>query len=611
MNRIVARDGRETLLALSKLKPGVIAFDTETTDLNWYRQELQGVSICDGETVVYIDITTFVSQLPHLRDFFDRVVFVIAHNITFDVKALYKCGINLFDKEWADTMVMEHLLNESGDKGLKKLAQHYLGAEVVGYETAAKSGVHSQKFAEYAMNDAEWTWNIFHIQKHRLEAEGLVPLMRDIEQPFLKALAEMEMNGINVDQPSLSEKTALLKELVFASQIKVLECAGVKPSIQMGLDGSRSIRASLDINSPQHLRELLYSKYKITPPATTKKGIPTTDRHALNAIKDQHPIVPLLLQYRKYAKLHTAFFEPLGKFIDGDGRVRPHFNDTGTHTGRLSCSSPNLQQQPKPKEDPLKTRALFVASPGFEIISCDYAGQEICILAHLSGDQTLIETLHKGYDLHLATARKFFNLDIPEEALRKGHVDYKKYVELFKKQRDQAKVINFGIAYGKGAYGFAQDFKISEEEAQKILDDYFAGFPGVKRAIDAARFSVIKNGYVTTMTGRRRRFQKSERNGEQFYVRANFREAFNFLIQGYAADMIRIATARVRELGQKHPEWNLRMLATVHDENIYEVKKEYAEVAENEIRRTFESAVQLSVPIIAETGRGESYAEAK
>lgn len=610
MNRIVAISKEEAIKALAQLKPSVVAFDTETTDLSWYKQEVHGVSICDGETTIYIDITD-ENIFPLLSTFFEQTVLLIAHNITFDVKALYKHGVNLFEKQWFDTMVAEHLIDERNEKSLKKMAEKYLGATTATYEQTVKMGIHSEKFYEYALNDAQWTWEIFHQQKGQLHDCGVVELMRDIEMPFLKALAEMEMNGITVDVDRVEEKTAELKELVFSAEIKVLEAAGHKPSIQMGLDGSRSVKSTFDVNSPKHLRELLYDKLGLKAPGKTNSGMASTDKTSLASLKNEHDIVPLILEYRKYKKLLSSFFEPLMGFVDGDGKVRPSFNNVGTRTGRLSCSKPNLQQLPQGESDPAKTRSCFTSQAGYTMITCDYSGQEIRVLAHVSQDEALIDILHKGQDLHLATAKRFYNIDVPDEALKADHPKHEEYKELYKKQRNQAKIINFGIAYGKGAFGFAQDFKITEEEAQAILDEYFNGFPGVYNAIQQAKRDVKRNGYVTSMTGRRRHFDAKENNGDKYYANASFREAFNFLIQGYSADMIRMATIKVRETSKEHPEWDLRMLATVHDENVYEVKNQYLEEAKNAIKQSFERAVSLAVPVVSKIGVGPTYNEAK
>jgi len=606
MKRIVCKSKQETIEALQTINPSVIAFDTETNQLSWYGQVVQGISFTDGKTAIYI-------QNPHdykeeLQNFFSKNSVLIAHNIVFDAKALLHLGINVFDKLWFDTMVAEHLLDEREEKGLKKLARKYLGVDTVDYEDAAKYGLESKEFSEYALNDAQWTWEILQKQKTLLENRGVVPLFVDIEMPFLKALAEMETNGIKVDKNKVLEKTLRVEQQKINKELEFLRAIGVKAHVQMTFEGLPSVVSSFDINSPQHLRELLFNKYKLSPPGKTPGGLPTTNGKMLEVMKDAHPVIPTLLEYRKMAKLHTAFLKPLPEHINADGRVRSSFNNCGTRTGRISSNNPNLQQLPRPDNDPLQIRTLFEASDGYSMISCDFSGQETAVMAHVSNDESLIEILRQGKDMHLAVAKQFFKLPIPEECLYKKHPEFKEYKEKYDSERTKAKMITFGLAYGKSAFGFAQDFKITEEEAQGILDKYFAGFPKVKKAIDEAKKLVQKQGFVVSMTGRRRHFDKNEQG---YYPNSAYREAFNFLIQGYSADMIRLATISVREKAKLYKHWNLRLLATVHDENVYEVKKEYLEEACSMIKDCFEKAVTLKVPVSSSLGIGANYGEAK
>jgi DNA polymerase I-like protein with 3'-5' exonuclease and polymerase domains len=238
-------------------------------------------------------------------------------------------------------------------------------------------------------------------------------------------------------------------------------------------------------------------------------------------------------------------------------------------------------------------------------------GQELRILAQITQEPTLIEAFKKGKDIHLATANDFFNLQIPDEGLYETSKDYETYKKKFKAERDKAKIINFGIAYGKGAYGFSKDFNISEKEAEQILDKYFRAMPRVKQAIAACEAKVRKDGFVVSGTGRRRRFTPHTDGDNKFYPRAAFREAFNFLIQGYAADMVRLASIRTYRLSREQPKWELTHLASVHDENVYSCKSEYVQEASKAIKDEFEAAVTFDMPIVASIGTGRDYGEAK
>ena len=246
------------------------------------------------------------------------------------------------------------------------------------------------------------------------------------------------------------------------------------------------------------------------------------------------------------------------------------------------------------------------------MITCDYSGQEIAVAAEQSKDETLVDTLNKGQDMHLRIANQFYELGIPDEALYKTHKDYSTYKKQFKPQRTQAKTITFGLMYGKGAYGFAKDFGIPEEEAQEIVDKYFDSMPMLRDAIQKAHDEIDLNGTVTTMLGRKRHFeQETQWNGEIGYPKKAYRQAFNFLIQGYSADMIRMAMNKVRQVGSKNKHWGLKLVACVHDEIVVEVKTEYTKEASDGIKQAMESVVNFIVPVIADIGIGKNYEEAK
>jgi DNA polymerase-1 len=610
LKRIVCTNYADAIKVIESEDWSVTAFDTETNQLKWYGQRIQGASFCNGRVNIYLDIAREPELERAIKAIFDRVVLVVAHNIVFDAKALFNSGIDIRDKLWYDTWVAEHLLDESSHKiGLKDLAQKYFNAETVDYEEAQKAGIHSQKFYDYALNDTEWTWKLFLLQKWKLEEEGLVDLMRELEGPFLKVIMEMEMNGFQVDQKRLQRTTKKLEKDLPELQEEILKLLGEKYEKQRDLFGEYTIIADFNPGSAHHLRKKLVEELKLPLTELTDGGAISVSAPSLLPFKNAHPVIPPLMKYKNALKLKTAFFDPLPKLIDPDGRVRPHFNDAGTKTGRLSCTGPNLQQLSKESKDAYGLRKCFIAPEGKSILTCDYSGQEIRIMAHISQDPTIIEALKLGKDLHLTTAKQFFNLDIPDEALYETSELYKEYKDKHKKEREKAKTILFGLAYGKGAFGFAKDFKITEEEAQKIVDRFFDQFPKVKEAINKARNTIIQQGYVTSMTGRKRRFRTNE-NG--YYSNAAFREGFNFLIQGAAADMIRMASIRVAKLPQQHPEWELKIVATVHDENVYEVKTEYLEAASDAVKREFESVLPgFSVPIVSSIGVGADYNSAK
>lgn len=560
------------------------AFDTETTSLSYMDMEVIGVSLCDGRKACYI--TNLTPQLSIcIKQLFDRASTVVAHNIVFDMKALSKLNISLTGKRLYDTMIADHLLDERREHGLKYLAKELLGHDVSSYAQASQQGTNTQEFYEYAMNDAIWTWQLMKWQQIPMVEQKLVTLFREIEMPFQFVIFEMETNGILVDMSKVSVIKQQLHEAFEDSTALLLSHLGVTPTFQSNLLGETTLISPINFNSTQVLNDILFKKMGLKPKEKTPKGVPSVGKITLDAYKD-HPFVAELIKYKTIQKLLSGFFEPMEKYVDSDGKIRSHFHDTGTRTGRLSSSSPNLQQLPKPnKAFPVATRSCFIAEPGYKMITCDFSGQELRVLAHVTQAKNMINAFLSGKDFHSATAEQF-------------GVD-----------RTRAKAINFGIAYRKGAFGFAKDWNVTEEEAQQYLDKYFAEFPEVKDAMDRNDTFINSYGYTTSMTGRRRRFDKIQANGWEGYPRKVFREGFNFLIQGYSADMMRIALNKI--YANRPKEYDIQLLATVHDEGVFQVKEEYVEEASKFIKDTFESCVHLCVPILSEIGVGKNYDEAK
>lgn len=591
---------------------GTFSFDTETTDLNYTRLEMEGFSLCDGASACYVDLIDNPEQhelLLQLKELFSNAKTIIAHNIVFDLKVLHKYGITCQHLKIYDTMIADHLLDEYRSHSLKNLSAELLYKKTIKYEEAEKAGHQSDLFYEYAINDAVWTWELCLWQQPHMKEQNLVKLFRDIEMPFQFVLLEMEVTGVLVDLDLVSKTAEDLREKSETLISELLDILGERPVIQATLTGGVTLQSPINFNSTKVLADIMFNKLGLNQVETTPSGNPAVGKNTLWALKDKHPFVSKLLDYRIVQKLLTAFFEPLPGFVDGDGRVRPQFIDTGTKTGRLACRKPNLQQLPKANKDMgIDTRACFVVPKGYKMIACDYSGQEVRVMAQVSKDPTLVSSLNNGYDMHLAVANKFYNLGIPEEALNSTHSEHEAFKDKFKDERTKAKTITFGLAYGKGAFGFSKDFGISEEEAQKIVDDYFNGMPGLRDAIDNAHKELETNGSVTSMAGRKRRFTPNEQG---YYPGQAFRQSFNFLIQGFSADMIRKAMVLVCEEAKKYPDWDLKTIATVHDESVYQVKEEYVDKAMDMIKEQFEQAVKFIVPVVADVSMGDNYGEAK
>lgn len=588
------------------------AFDTETNGAKYDQLVAKTFQFHNGTNylLVYINDRT----LPTLVEVFKSIKTLICHNITYDLQVCKKYNIPFEHIKLYDTMIAQHLIDEESELGLKFLARTILGFnDVVDYKQVAGLSETDEKFIEYALADVKYTWLLAKWQQVPMKEQGLVDVFRNIEMPFVLCIIDMETNGILIDDDEVQNTTAELRKKSEELVVQMHHILGKKYRIQMDLLGSSTIVSDINFNSSKQLGDILFKDLGLPQTEKTESGVPSVGKDAIDDLKGKHPFVDMLIQYKIVQKLLSSFFEPMPEHIQKDGRIRARFNDCGTATGRLSCTNPNLQQLPKVnKAFPIDTRKCFTVADDEVMISADYSGQELRVLAHITQEKNLIDSFNKGRDLHLATANEFFDCKIPEEALYENVKDYEIYKKKFNSERNKAKIINFGIAYGKGAYGFAQDFGTSEDEAQKILDKYFGANPGVKRSIDACTSQVKRDSFVASITGRRRRFKPfKDSQGNVYFSKSSFRQAFNFLIQGYSADMVRLAGNACYKLKKEHPEWNLKFLATIHDEILFSCKKEYQKICSEEIKKGFETAVTLAVPLVSSIATGKNYGECK
>ena len=589
----------------------VIALDTETGPygsedaLRYDRQSCLCITLTDGAHSAYILPSKEIVEI--LREVLSEST-IAFHNAIFDMKVLYKLGWHTEENELFDTMVADHLVDENRSHKLKDLAQNILGKDVTKW-TDLKAAPHTPAFIEYAINDAEWTFELMWALKAQMEAEGTDVLFREVEMPFLKVLFSMEINGILVDKSKIELTTQQLREAQMNSEARLYEILNEKYSVQYDLvSGTPRIVGNRNFNSTQQLARI-FEKLGIEVTERTATGAPSIGKRTINACKGQHEFIAELERYKIIQKLLTAFFEPLPDYIDGDGRVRPSFRDTGTVTGRLSCSKPNIQQLPKVnKAFPIETRGVFVAPPGKKLVAVDYSQQELRIAAHLSNDITIISIIMNHGDLHLINANKVFNLGIEEEKCYANHPEHEETKSKYKKERDKGKIFSFGILYGMGKHKLSKDFNVSLEEAEVLLQNYFAGYPELKRAIDSCHEQATKDLFVTTLHGRRRHFT---RNQWGKLDDSALRQSFNFLIQSAGADYIRMACINLYEYSKRHPEMDIKLLMTVHDEVVFEVNQQYADQACSDAEKLLEACGNLCVPLKAEGGVGDSYATAK
>jgi len=586
-----------------------VAVDTETTGLNYYRLEMLGISFCDGKRACYL-------HLPHasglrarvidfLREMFEsHFKALVMHNANFDLKVLHKVGIRKVPRKLFDTKVAAHLLDEESPTGLKHLAQVHLGAKTTSYKEASASGTGSYKFHEYALNDAIYTWKLHKLFNPQLYAQKLDRLFFDIEMPFQFVLMHLHINGVQFDLDELRRIETWVLEKRDQVLMELHEQAGKHYHKQKLIGGGEELVTSVNFNSPQQLIPLIESAIGKKLTDQTEGGQKSTSSTVLQKYKDS-PFVHNLLIYRVLQKAISAFIEPVYEYIDSDGRIRASFNNCGCVTGRLSCSSPNLQQLPNPDPlCPIEYRKCIVAPKGKKLVAADYSGQEMRVLAHISNDPTLLRVFREDLDPHLMTAKMLFNLPIPDECLKTSHPDYPKYKETYKEERHIGKNgINFPIIYGTTASGISKNLNISEAKAQEMIDSFMRAYPGVAKAIKRCAAEVKNRKWVATELGRRRRLDPR--------LSKSYRQAFNFKIQSLCSDILRAAMVHVQRYADCHPEMDMKIVMTVHDEILFEVKEEYAERAGKEVSEIMRDVAALRVPLEVSYSCGYTYLECK
>jgi DNA polymerase-1 len=434
-----------------------------------------------------------------------------------------------------------------------------------------------EHIGEYSAEDADFTMRLCLRQLPELEQLGLLRLCQEIEFPLIPVLARMEAAGVSLDTPYLADMS---KELERQLQNLVL-------------DIHREAGGPFNVNSTQQLRDVLFTTLKLPSQRKTKTGF-STDVNVLEALRGQHPIIERLLEYRQLTKLKSTYIDALPLLINpATGRVHTSFNQTVAATGRLSSSDPNLQNIPIRTEIGRSIRRAFIPAPGMQILSADYSQIELRIMAHISGDEALVEAFKNGEDIHATTAAKVFGVQ---------------QQEVTRDMRRKAKEVNFGIMYGIGPFGLGSRLGISQAEAREIIDRYFQRFPKVRQYINDTIRTARRDGYVGTLYGRRRYF--ADINSRNQTMRANAeRAAINMPIQGSAADMIKVAMIRIDgDLGSRG--LSSRMLLQVHDELVFEFPPVEEEQLRTLVVERMRDALRLSVPVKVEAGTGKNWLEA-
>ena len=505
-------------------------------------------------------------------------------NIKYDILVLAMHGIEVKGIIF-DTMVANYILRPEGQHSLDKQALDYLKYKTVPYSAlfenmAGKYDIREvplEKLANYSCEDADITFRIYEIQKEKIVKENLVNLCNNVEFPLISVLARMEYTGVKLDVDYLSDLSKEIERILQNLTKDIHNFAGEE----------------FNINSTQQLGKILFEKLKLSAGRKTKTGF-STDVGVLETLRNEHPIIEKILEYRQLQKLKSTYIDALPSLINpATGRVHTSFNQTVTSTGRLSSSNPNLQNIPIRTELGSRIRKAFIPGNNNLILSADYSQIELRIVAHISQDEGLSEAFRNDEDIHATTASKIFGVNIKD---------------VTKDMRRKAKEVNFGIMYGIGPYGLSSRLEISQQEAKEIITTYFKRFPKVNQYIFDTIATARKMGYVSTLLGRRRYLP--EINDRNQTVRSNAeRQAINMPIQGTAADMIKIAMIKIDKLieGKKR---NMKMLLQVHDELVFEINSHDKDKIKEEIRNEMQNALPLSIPIKVDIGIGKNWLEA-
>jgi DNA polymerase-1 len=438
-----------------------------------------------------------------------------------------------------------------------------------------------EKAAAYAGDDAAVVLRLIPQLQVELEARKVMKLFREMEMPLVEVLADMEMAGIALDKDFLGRMSSELSERLSAIEAQIFEAVGMP----------------FNINSPQQLSDMLFVRLKIEPrPQKTSTGFYSTAAGILETMSGKHPVIDLVLEYRELSKLKSTYLDALPLQVNPHtGRVHTSYNQTGSVTGRIASSEPNLQNIPIRTELGRRVRQAFIADPRQRLLSVDYSQVELRIVAHIARDEAMLEAFRLGQDIHAATAAAIYN--VPLESVTR-------------EQRRHSKAINFGLIYGMSAFGLTRTTDLTLAEAEDFVAEYFRDFPGVKRYLDGARRQATEQEYVETLLGRRRYFPGLKSQSNRNIRGREEREAVNAPIQGTAADIMKLAMLRVppalAEAGLSG-----KMLLQVHDELVLECPLKEVEQTAAVVQKVMEDAYALSIPLATEARSGMNWGEMK
>jgi DNA polymerase-1 len=584
-------------LVLEIKKTGLMSFDVETTSLDPKLAVLVGIAIAVNESGAhYLPINhamslagptqlNQVAVLEILRPILESSeIKKVGQNLKYDLRVMHNAGVKLGGL-YADTMMAAYLLDSTGQHNLAYLSRKYLGYEASSYEEVAGKGAAQITFDQvpidvatrYSAEDAWCALMLWQKLGPQLKTQHFEKLYQEIDLPLVEVIALMEEAGIKVDLPFLKKL-----EVRFEAEMKEIE-----KKVQ-----SFSKNPTLNLNSPKQLGPFLFEELKLPTQGKTKTGF-STDASVLEKLSPLHEAPRLLLEYREISKLKGTYVLPLQEISSkADARIRTSFHLTGTATGRLSSSDPNLQNIPTRSKRGQLIREAFIAEEGNVLISADYSQIELRILAHLSGDDALVDSFLKDEDVHRRTASEIFK--IQPEAVND-------------QQRGIAKAINFGLMYGKSAFALAEELDISRSDAKNMITQYFIRYAKVKEFLDDTIEFAKQHGYVATLLGRKRLLP--EIRSSNHMVRGNAeRMAMNSPIQGSASDLIKLAMIQLQKRLEDE-KFKSRILLQVHDELVLEAPQNEVEKVSALVREVMEGAQVLKVPLRVNVGVGKNWAE--
>ena len=580
--------------SLSRIKE--FSLDLETTSINALDAEIVGIAISyNSDEGFYIPLSheTDIDQLDlnyvleNLKEILESSkIKKIGQNLKYEILVFKNYSINL-GGIYFDTMVASHFLDSSLQSySLDNLSRRFLDHKMLSYKDITKIEKKEISFKQvpvdvamnYACEDSDITYKLYCIFKDKLLDKDLLVQFHKNEMPFVSVLANLESNGVFIDSKKLNDISAK-----FEKKINKIEKTIYK-----------SVGYEFNINSTLQLRDILFDKLKLKPFKKTKKGEFSTDSESLQSIENQHSIVKELLAYRFYSKLKSTYLDSLPELINvNSNRVHTSYNQTGTSTGRLSSSNPNLQNIPIKTDEGKQIRESF-SSPKNDsvIISADYSQIELRLLAHFSGDPTMLKSYKNNEDIHLNTASEIFEVPINK---------------ITSQQRSLAKTINFGIIYGIGPKRLSLQIDSDIKTAKEYIEKYFSRYSRVKNYFEDTISFTRENGYIETILNRKRYLK--DINSKNFILRsANERAAINTPIQGSAADVIKLAMININQ--DKELKNYAKLVIQVHDELVFECKKDKVEYVSKKVKNYMENSIKIKVPLKVDINKGQSWSDA-